>query len=118
MSSADEPLFGSARATPPAGCAAFVRGLVTGGEEALGAAKNGPAAAVLLVALYHAARLSAFDRLRELLAELRAPVWVDAGPGGGLSADAFARRGGHVHFRSGLNRHGRGETVGRPPRRH
>lgn len=38
--------------------------------------------------------------------------------GGRLAAGRFARRGGHVHFRSVLNRHGWDVAIGSPPRRH
>lgn len=62
------------RATSLKGCAAFVGGMLRGGEEALGASNSGPAAAVLLVVLYHVAHLSAFDRVRERLAATPALV--------------------------------------------
>ncbi|HEU4534397.1 MAG TPA: MBOAT family O-acyltransferase, partial [Polyangiaceae bacterium] len=62
------------RAPSLAGCAAFVRGLVGGGEESLDASSLQPGAAVALVVLYHALQLPPFARLRERLAALPAPV--------------------------------------------
>ncbi|HEU4404669.1 MAG TPA: MBOAT family O-acyltransferase [Polyangiaceae bacterium] len=62
------------RAASLSACGAFARGLASGGDEALGASNSGPAMALLIVALYHLAHLSAFDRLRARLAALPAPV--------------------------------------------
>ncbi len=62
------------RASSLAACGAFVRGLLVGGDEAPDVSFGAPAAAVLLVALYHLSHLPTFDPWRRRLAGLPAPV--------------------------------------------